>query len=124
MPYLPHNTSLGTLVMVEVYEFYDRPILFTCRNTNDVLYLVILTDDSDEGEVWMYVQLSRQRWSEMRTGAIDLRDTFLHSETGSVFQVQTFYAHPQTIITPIGIEDLDAESLPDAGERIRMKATP
>lgn len=36
---LPENTILGTLEYVEVYDFYDTPQFFSCKNQKKEIYL-------------------------------------------------------------------------------------
>lgn len=31
--------ELGKLEIIEVYEYYDQPVLFSCKNAADHLYL-------------------------------------------------------------------------------------
>lgn len=36
---LPENTILGTLEYIEVYDFYDTPQFFSCKNPKGEIYL-------------------------------------------------------------------------------------
>lgn len=36
---LPENTILGTLEYIEVYDFYDTPQFFSCKNQKEEIYL-------------------------------------------------------------------------------------
>jgi hypothetical protein len=47
MAYLPQSTILGRLKIIEVYEFYDIPRLFCCRNAAGQHYLVLSIDEDD-----------------------------------------------------------------------------
>lgn len=29
---LPKSTILGTLCIIDIYEFYNKPVLFACQN--------------------------------------------------------------------------------------------
>lgn len=42
---LPKNTSLGTLEYVEVYDYYDFPQFFSCKNSVGEIYLALLVDE-------------------------------------------------------------------------------
>ncbi len=80
-----------------VYEYYDRPILFTCHTPSvfsyfaDKMYLGILIDDGhDDGGYWeafMYVEVSSDRIVQFHDNKIEIRDMFLEAESGSVFVV-------------------------------------
>ncbi len=38
MSFLPENTILGKLTILEVFVYYDRPVLFACRNSIGTIY--------------------------------------------------------------------------------------
>lgn len=42
---LPENTILGTLEYTEVYDFYDTPQFFSCRNEKEDIYLGLAVDN-------------------------------------------------------------------------------
>lgn len=41
---LPKNTILGTLEYIEVYDFYDTPQFFSCKNEKEEIYLGLAVD--------------------------------------------------------------------------------
>jgi len=41
---LPENTKLGTLEYLEIYDFYDTPQFFSCKNERDEIYLALAVD--------------------------------------------------------------------------------
>jgi len=41
---LPENTILGTLEYIEVYDFYDTPQFFSCKNQKEQIYLGLAVD--------------------------------------------------------------------------------
>lgn len=45
--------ELGELEIVEVYDYFNVPILFSCRNSVSHLYIVIFADHSPEYETWL-----------------------------------------------------------------------
>ena len=55
MGYLPQSTHLGKLELIEVYEFYDQPILFSCRNASDAIFMGVFADEDDDFETWLYI---------------------------------------------------------------------
>ncbi|MCE2400451.1 hypothetical protein J4G08_06130 [Candidatus Poribacteria bacterium] len=38
--------ELGKLEIVETYEYYDQPVLYSCRNAAGHLYLVVAADET------------------------------------------------------------------------------
>lgn len=52
---LPNNeTILGKLEYVEIYDYYDFPILFSCKNEKDEVYLGIYVDRINSGDVFLF----------------------------------------------------------------------
>ena len=101
--------DLGRLEIVETYEYYDQPVLFSCKNAAGQLYLVVAADETDQYETWLYAGVSAERLHLIRSGAIDLHDAFAGSEDGCLFQVRFSYntpASPQ-------IESIEANQLPE-----------
>lgn len=86
---LPVGTALGQLRIVDVIDFYDRPLLFTARDGVGVMYFAYLTDESDEEDFWYYVSVSAERLSDLLRGEVPIRDAFLHPENGVVLLVST-----------------------------------
>lgn len=87
MRLLPQSTQLGKLELIEVYEYYDTPCLFSCRNTSGHLFMAILFDQTKNLEKWLYVSISQRRFENIRAGLIDIRSAFLNSEDGFVYQI-------------------------------------
>lgn len=71
MSFLPHDSFLGNLEIIETYVFYDCPRLFTCQNTCGQFFLAVWLEDTDDGDLWLYVNLSPQRLAMVHTGQID-----------------------------------------------------
>jgi hypothetical protein len=123
MTYLPQNTLLGKLELVEVYEYHDKPVLFACRNASYTHYLVVQEGVHARFETWLYASLSYTRFQQVRTGLIDLHDAFSDAEDGFVFLVTLFddASHvPQ--VTTIPISHLDDAQIPDAGEFLNLES--
>lgn len=82
MSFLPRGTSLGKLEIIEVYEFYDEPILFSCKNESTTFLVVALVED-----IWLYAGISPTSFQDVRLGQIDLYTAF--STSDSLYQVNT-----------------------------------
>ena len=90
--------GLGKLEIVEVYIYYDQPVLFSCKNAAGHLYLVLAADENDQYETWLYAAVSVERLNHIRSGAIDLHDAFADSEDGFLLQVIVPY-DDQTLLS-------------------------
>jgi hypothetical protein len=122
MTTLPMNTLLGKLELIEVYEYYDKPLLFACKNASGTHYLVVQTDSQDDFETWFYVSLSFRRFLQVRSGEIDLHEAFASAEDGFVFDVKIFGVdHLSPTIEIIPTRELNHEQLPDSGEKLNLE---
>ena len=79
--------ELGKLEMVEVYNYYDIPILFSCKNAASQLYIVFFADRLPDHDVWLYAEVSITRLNLIRAGKIDLFDTFSKPEMDRLLKV-------------------------------------
>ena len=84
---LPLDTSLGQLQIFEIYEFYNMPVLFACKNQADNIYLSVWIDETELEDTWLYISVSPQRFAKIRAGQIDLHDAFSAPEDGIVLKV-------------------------------------
>ena len=131
--------ELGKLEIVEIYEHYDQPVLYSCKNASGHFYLVVAAAEDDQFLTWLCVAVSTERLNLIRSGKIDLHDAFANSENPYAIQVRVPYAEHASVQTdfiqsnqipedmlPIPGEclDLETEILPvlsDAEEIVRLK---
>ena len=113
---------LGRLQILETFEYYDQPVLFSCKNAAGHLYLVVAADENDQNETWLYAAVSTERLNHIRSGAIDLHDAFAQPEDGSLFQVLVPY-HDHTLlqIDSIQPDNISKDMLPIPGERLELE---
>lgn len=83
--------ELGELEIVEVYEYYDQPVLYSCKNAAGHLYLVVAADENDKYVTWLCVAVSTERLNLVRSGKIDLHDAFASPENPYAIQVRVPY---------------------------------
>ena len=102
-------SELGGLEIIEIYDYYDQPILFACKNAAGHLHLVVAADEDDQHETWLYVEVSVERLNLIRSGTIDLHDAFADSENGHLLQVKFSYNNP----TLPQIEHLESNQIPE-----------
>ena len=84
---LPQNTAFGKLEIFEIYEFFNMPVLFACRNRAGHTYLAVWIDETEENNIWLYVALSERRFQQLRLAKFDLHDAFTQAEDEVAFQV-------------------------------------
>lgn len=84
---LPSTPDIGNLEVVEVYEYFDGPVLFTARNERDQAFLVTLAEDQNDRRRWLLVPMSKRRYEHVRSGGVDLYDAFAAAEGGYVYSL-------------------------------------
>ena len=122
MGFLPQETILGKLEPIEVYEFYDKPILFSCRNASGSIFLAVSIAEGDESETWLYTQLSLNRFQSVRSGGIDLHDAFTQAEDGFVFKVVTPFSKEEGVtVERMPAQETTKDMLPLPGEFLNLE---
>ncbi len=116
MSLLPEHTYLGKLRIVEVYEATDAPCLFACQNASGHIFLSLLIDETESHKHWLYVPLSDDRFAQVRSGQIDLRDGFRRAEDGFVHHITVPIYGGQPMLQITECQDLTDVMLPIAGE--------
>jgi hypothetical protein len=118
--YLPESTILGILKLIEVYEFYDQPCLFSCQNLSGQVYLTLWVDSSETEDIWLYAPVSSERFNHIKNGEVDLKTVFSHSEDAFVFEVSIpFDSQKITTVKAIACRDLTEDQLPEANQFIQ-----
>ena len=89
MSALPDRTLLGKLEFLHVYQEFDGPRVFSCRNKAEQVYLALWADQSDQTDTWLYVPVSDGRLTAVESGVISLQAAFVEPEDGVVIVVQS-----------------------------------
>ena len=114
--------ELGKLEIVEVYEYYDQPVLYSCRNASGHLYLVVAADENDKYVTWLSVAVSTERLNLIRSGKIDLYNAFADSENPYAIQVRVPYEeHVSVQIDFIQSKQIPEDMLPLPGEYLDLE---
>lgn len=122
MSFLPENTLMGQLELVETYVFYDMPVLFAAQNTFGQRYLAVLEDDDDEVTTWLYVAMSKIRYEHVRSGVVDLYSAFVLAEDGVVYEVKQKMADDQVIaVSALDASKLSQDRLPMKGQVLELE---
>jgi hypothetical protein len=110
---LPKNTVLGQLRLEETFYYFDIPRLFTCKNNAGSRFLVISTFDDYETYEWLYLPISKDRFSSLFSKSIPLRYAFTNPEDGYLFFVSSEFSGNAEVkyILP---EQIKSEDLPDS----------
>ncbi|MFN6538310.1 MAG: DUF6575 domain-containing protein [Nostoc sp. EkiNYC01] len=119
MSFLPERTMLGRLEIIEVYNFYDKPVLFSCKNNSGYIFIAVWVDSSETADIWIYAPVSSSRFQDIRQGLIELRDIFTNSEDFFIYQVETPYDDSlSAVATIVYCNEIPNEYLPYIGQTI------
>ena len=114
--------ELGKLEIVEIYEYYDQPVLYSCKNAAGHLYLVVAADENDKYVTWLCVAVSTKRLNLIRSGKIDLHDAFARSENAYTIKVRVPYDEHVSVQTDwTQSSQVPEDMLPIPGEYLDLK---
>ena len=78
--------ELGELEILEVYDYYDFPTLFSCKDAAGSLYIATLAKSLDDSDIWIYAKMSYDRLCLIQCGDINLYEAFYEPETGMLIK--------------------------------------
>ncbi|MCK6523502.1 hypothetical protein L6R49_18980 [Myxococcota bacterium] len=84
---LPPRGLLGELTLLEVFDLYEEPILFSCRSARGERYVGLLCASDDARQAWLYAPISPARLEELRSGRLTTYDLFREVEGGDLAYV-------------------------------------
>lgn len=113
--------ELGSLTIIETYEFYDEPLLFAATNPLGHIFLVSLHEDTDESRTWLYVPMSQNRFNQVRSGGITLHDAIARAELGAVHLLSIAKSDKTPRLSKIRASEIPEDDLPDSTERLDLE---
>ena len=117
---LPKKTPMGELILLDTFEFYEFPRLFSAKSKTGALYLGLsIFDDYEEFE-WLYVAISPDRIKELINQRLCLHTVFSKPENEYLFKVYT-NTNVDTRFEYILPEQLTADDLPIPETRLKIE---
>lgn len=103
-----NNLEISKLIMNEVYEYFDEPILFSCFDHLGNIYFAISIEDNEDAKesIWYYVQTTQYRYLLIRSGELPLNVLVKNPEFAFIYevtkkfngeQVRTRYLEPDEV---------------------------
>lgn len=117
MSFLPIHKELGELTIIEVFEFFDIPRLFTCKSSTGKIFVAISVEETDKYHFWLYAPLSEERLKQLLTCDLDLLQAYTGTDEGFVYKVTT-YPDSGASVERISCDKIPAEWLPLEGEKL------
>lgn len=110
LSFLPSNTLLGKLRIIEVLNEPDEPHFFIVENASGNYYIVFQVYDLETETLWLYASVSESRIEEVMRGKITLRQIYTEPEDEILFKVCTSDRR-ETIVEPIKPAQLEPNLL-------------
>ena len=88
--------KLGELEIIEMYEYFNGPIIFACMNYATHLYIGIYSQRLPEHEMWLFAEVSPMRLSLVRSGEISLHHAFAKPETDRLLQAMIPHSYSKS----------------------------
>lgn len=109
------------LTPVEVFDYYDCPRFYSCRDKAGQLYLVYWVDETELGSSWLYLRVSPERYGAVRRGDLPIADALSQPEDGLALLVLSC-AEGFTVRQLIA-EEIDPEWMPQSHDRLELSHT-
>lgn len=105
--------------IIDVFAFYDRPVLFISE-INNTKYICELINDDHESEEWLMSDIAEHTYYSLKALDIDLYECFRNSKSGKSQILRIEHSKIQSIDELPSI-DIPDQSLPLKGIYIREK---
>ena len=110
---------ISKLSILEVLDFVDGPKLFSSVSTTGQIFLTLWIGEDDTDSTWLYVPVSHDRYSAIKSGNLDLRSAYLQSESGEVIYVEV-NSNGLTTSKSMPTTFIDEDWLPVAGDTLNL----
>ncbi|MBI4797867.1 MAG: hypothetical protein HY794_03830 [Desulfarculus sp.] len=121
LPYIP---NLGNIVILEVYDYYDAPRLFSCYSKTGQIFIALWIDSTLSKEVYYFLPVSKLRFNQIRTGKIDLKSAFSEPEDGYLCEVSFASDFDKSESVFLKSTDVVQDNLPEGGELLSEQELP
>lgn len=83
---------IKTLKPFEIFFYYDGPKFYSCYDKNKQLYLINWIEENieDSYDLWMYLQISKNKYSSLINKNISVKEVMGDPETGIVYVVKNY----------------------------------
>jgi hypothetical protein len=106
------------LAPVEVFDYYDGPRFYSCRDKAGQLYLVYWVDETELGSSWLYLRVSPERYGAVRRGDILIADALSQPEDGLALLVLA--GAESFTVKQLLAEEIDSEWMPQSNDRLQL----
>lgn len=111
--------ALGNLHIIDIFDYFDKPLFMGLVNELGHSFLAKLADEDDEIETWLFLPISNPRYFEVKAGNIDIQTAFKNPEIGYLYKAILSLAEKELLrfekITPDLIPPI---YLPPEGDKL------
>lgn len=111
------NSNIGTFELLEIYEYYDGPIIFSCKNKSDSLFFVSSVDENNGEKKWLFLPVSVFKLRQIISGCVAIKAAFLQAEEPWLFEMygnfagENLFTGKLLYVTDINHDDLPNEDV-------------
>lgn len=106
---------LGKLYIEEIFVYYGEPLMFSCKNAFDNLFLVNCIETNEMYYKWLALPISKEKLSKAKYKMIEARDIFLHPEDNILWTFDEYFGEEVIYANKITTQELDDRYLPIVG---------
>lgn len=120
---IPKPQFADTLEIIEIYRYYDRPVLFACHDSSGQIYLALWSDEDEDAqtETWIFTPVHEGVWQATRDGALELKVAFHSGVANRAYLVSVNWETKTSEFEEVPSSELMPERLPNAGRRLELK---
>ena len=119
---IPSPNFAEGLSIAETYSYFDRPVLFSCYDEANTVYLAVWADEDEDHneETWVFTPVHPGVLEAVRAGGLELRTAFANGLDNISYIVKVDWDKQRATFRQIQSSDLRDEWLPDKGERLNI----
>lgn len=114
--YFLSHPFLGDLSIINIYEEYEGPRIFSLENKTGASFIAYWIGDTDDSENWYLIPCSKARLISFEKKKIDLLKMLSQQEQNNFYKVEhPFDSKAQVIVTPLFSAQINNIKLPKNG---------
>lgn len=105
-----HLKTLENIVIIDIFEYYDQPCLFSCRNSFNQLFIALWIDRIANGDVWLYIPVTSDQLDSFRKQN-DFHLIIYEPETDHAYKVTTNFSGGKDNIEVVSTSKINKQYL-------------
>lgn len=108
------NSNIGKFELLEIYEYYDGPIIFSCKNASGNFFFASAVDEDKGKKRWLFLPVSPFRLKQILTGCVSIKSAFIKTEEPWLFEMCGNFAGDNSFYGRIlYVNEISHDDLPD-----------